>query len=178
MTDIVDGDVYQTIAQAEPDLFITFTVNVDGIQPNKGSDKSVWPVLFVCNEITRRKRFLLENLIVAGIWPGPSKPSRKNMSLFFENIVDELQELEKGVDFQVLSLTNEPIYARVKIFLIAACCDKPAQALLQNISEPIAAFGCGHCEIEGIVRDLSTMLFFAALYFRRRCADSKAWARQ
>lgn len=149
MRDIVDGDVYQMLLDNEPNHFITLTLNVDGIQPNKGSDKSVWPVLLICNEISRKKRFFLENLIVAGIWPGPSKPSRSDMSVFFENIVQEMQVLENGVEFQLFSLDNEPIYAQVKVFLIASCCDKPAQALIQNISEPIAAFGCGRCEIEG-----------------------------
>jgi hypothetical protein len=91
----------------------------------------------------------LENLILAGIWPGPSKPNRADMCVFFKNIVQELEELEKGVEFQLFSPNDGFKYARVKVFLIAACCDKPAQALLQNIPEPIAAFGCGRCEIGG-----------------------------
>ena len=149
MKDIVDGDVYQMLLDNEPNHFITLTLNVDGIQPNKGSDKSIWPVLLVCNEINRKKRFFSENLIVAGIWPAPSKPSRNDMSIFFENIVQEMEVLENGVKFQLFSVDNEPTYAHVKVFLIASCCDKPAQALIQNIPEPNAAFGCGRCEIEG-----------------------------
>ena len=33
-------------------------MNVDGIPPNKGSDQSLWPILFVINEINRKKTIL------------------------------------------------------------------------------------------------------------------------
>jgi thioredoxin reductase len=65
------------------------------------------------------------------------------------SIVEELRELEQGyvfVDYRKLPNDQNTV---IKVFLIGACCDKPAQALVQNIAEPIAAFGCGRCEIEG-----------------------------
>ena len=40
--DITDGYFYRNHLKQETDLFITLTMNVDGIQPNKGSDSSVW----------------------------------------------------------------------------------------------------------------------------------------
>lgn len=38
---------------------------------------------------------------------------------------------------------------KLKVFAIGATCDKPAQAIVQNIPEPIGKFGCGRCEIPG-----------------------------
>ena len=69
------------------------------------------------------------------------------MSLFFRALVDELVTLEEGVIFKLHDDNDTSILTR--IFLIGACCDKPAQALLQYLPEPIAAFGCGRCEVRG-----------------------------
>ncbi|CAF2953832.1 unnamed protein product [Rotaria sp. Silwood2] len=83
MKDITDGNVYARLIEDDLGPFITLTMNVDGIQPNKGSDQSIWPVLFVINEIKRKKRYSPENTIIAGMWPGPSKPSRTEIFFFF-----------------------------------------------------------------------------------------------
>ena len=149
MRDITDGEVYRNLRANESGPFITLTMNVDGIQPNKGSDQSLWPILFAINEIDRKKRFSLQNLIIGGMWPGPSKPSRIQISLLFEHAISELRELEKGHCFQLYSPDHGDYSQIIKVFLVGACCDKPAQALLQFLPEPTAFFGCGHCELEG-----------------------------
>ncbi|CAF2107921.1 unnamed protein product [Rotaria magnacalcarata] len=150
MKDITDGNVYINLIEKDMGSIITLTMNVDGIQPNKGSDRSIWPVLLVINEIKRKKRYSPENTIIAGMWPGPSKPSRNEMSLFFKNIVSDLQDLEKGHVFQLYCPEHDYRCELLKVFLISACCDKPAQCLIQCLPEPTAFFGCGNCEIEGI----------------------------
>ena len=80
--DIVDGAFYRNKLNQETGRFITLTLNVDGVQPHKGSDSSIWPVLLVVNQIRRRKRYSLENVILAGVWPGPKRPSRDEMATF------------------------------------------------------------------------------------------------
>ncbi|CAF3617238.1 unnamed protein product [Rotaria sp. Silwood1] len=150
MRDIVDGVFYRNQLKQETDLFITLTMNVDGVQPNKGSDSSIWPVLIVVNEIRRRKRYSLENVILAGVWPGPKKPSRDDMAIFLKGIVNELKCLEAGRKFQLRSTDGESVEeAFIKVFLVSSCCDKPAQCLVQCLAQPTAKFGCGKCAIRG-----------------------------
>ncbi|CAF3331412.1 unnamed protein product [Rotaria socialis] len=151
MTDICDGALHQKLQSRIQESFLALTLNVDRIQPNKGSQKTIWPILLVINELPLKRRFAIENIILAGVWPGPSKPSRTEMSLFFRPLVEELVTLEQGAKFQYQDDNNSSTSAR--IFLIGACCDKPAQALLQFLPEPIATFGCGRCEVEGRVSD-------------------------
>ena len=107
--------------------------------------------MLVVNELPIRRRFSPENLILAGVWPGPTKPSRAHMSLFLEPVVAELMRSERGDDFCLLSQSTltAHVVERIRVYLIGACCDKPAQALIQNVPEPIAAFGCGRYEVEG-----------------------------
>lgn len=164
--DIMDGECYQHLLLAEQgNNFITLTMNVDGVSPNRGSALSIWPLFLVINEIEKAKRFALENLIVGGIWPGPSKPSREQMFLFVADIVNQLKVLEKGEVFEmysscgstikltlkVLNTFSKKIAASrcLKVFLTTGCCDKPAQSIIQRTAEPIAKFGCGSCEIQG-----------------------------
>ncbi|CAF1414227.1 unnamed protein product [Rotaria sp. Silwood1] len=157
MKDICDGELYRRVQESCQDTFITLSLNIDGIQLNKGSKKTIWPILLVVNEIPIKRRFSPENLILAGVWPGPTKPSRTHMAYFLKSTVTELTRLENGIGFyipsQVSSSTDQIILIRV--YLIGACCDKPAQALVQNLPEPIAAFGCERCELEVKYRFLS-----------------------
>ncbi|CAF1577303.1 unnamed protein product [Adineta ricciae] len=151
LQDIVDGEFYQRLLIAERgNNFLTLTMNVDGVSPNRSSSLSIWPVFLVINEIEKGKRFALENLIVGGIWPGPSKPSREHMFVFLTDIVEQLKVLERGQVFHVHSSCGSSRRISLKVFLTSCCCDKPAQCLVQRIAEPIAKFGCGACEIHGI----------------------------
>lgn len=156
MNDIVDGHVYRRIMEKEAGPFVTLTMNLDGIQPNKSSDQSLWPVLFVINEIKRKKRYSLENVVIGAMWPGPSKPSRAQLNLVFEKIVSDLGDLENGRHFELYSRDQQDRSAFLKVFMISICCDKPAQCLLQCLPEPNGYFGCGHCELRG---ESATLLF-------------------
>jgi len=150
MKDICDGAIHQKLQNEIQEPFLTLTLNVDGIQPRKGSQQAIWPILIIINEIPLKKRFAIENIILAGVWPGPSKPSRAEMSLFFRPLVDELLTLEQGVTFSLYDDDDDDIFVTARVFLIGACCDKPAQSLLQFLPEPTAEHGCGRCEVSGI----------------------------
>ncbi|CAF5174908.1 unnamed protein product, partial [Rotaria magnacalcarata] len=121
MKDICDGALHQKLQSQIQESFLTLTLNVDGIQSNKGSQKTIRPILLVINELPLKTRFGIENIILAGVWP-------------------EFVTLEQGAEFQYQDDNNSSTSAR--IFLIGACCDKPTQALLQFLREPIATFGC------------------------------------
>ena len=163
MDDIVDGHAYRRIIEKEGEPFITMTMNLDGIQPNKGSDLSLWPVLFVINEIKKKKRYSLENAVIGAMWPGPSKPSRDQLNLIFAKIVSELRDLEDGHQFELYSSDQQDKSEFLKVFLIAVCADKPAQCLLQCLPEPNAYFGCGHCELRGESKIPLFRLYFRTL---------------
>ncbi|CAF3904140.1 unnamed protein product [Rotaria sp. Silwood1] len=149
INDIYDAEAYQHIIKKEAGKkFLTLIMNVDGIQVAKNSNLSLWIFTFVINEIKRSERFKLKNIITGGIVSAVSKPDRQQMQAFLSPIVRELLILEQGETFQVKGL-SENSNLHLKTFLIASCCDKPAQSLVQGISEPIGAFGCGRCELQG-----------------------------
>ena len=69
------------------------------------------------------------------------------MQAMLKCIIDELKVLENEHVYLVKGLENQMI--KLKVFLIGASCDKPAQAIVQNVAEPIGKYGCGRCEIKG-----------------------------
>lgn len=157
MRDVVDGNRYSELVDQESCDILTLTMSTDGIQPFNSSDKSIWPVSFVVNEIDRRKRFSFECILVGGIWPGPAKPKRFEMAALLETIVKQLKHLEKGYHFEYPTASGY-VTRLLKVFLICACMDKPAQAIVQNLPEPTAKFGCGRCEIRGESCDFFLMI--------------------
>lgn len=151
MNDIYDGKAYQNIIKKQQgNEFLTFLMNADGIQVSNNSTTSLWIFTLAINEIKRTERFKLKNIIVGGIVSATSKPTRAQMQSLLSPMVDELLVLEQGTSFEMKGL-NYSISKYLKCFLIASCCDKPAQSLVQGISEATGAYGCGGCEIKGIV---------------------------
>ena len=149
INDIYDAEAYQHIVgKEEGQNFLTLIMNVDGIQVAKSSNISLWIFTFVINEIKRSERFKLKNIVIDGIVSAVSKPSRHQVQALLSPIVQEFLVLEQGDIFEVKDLSKKSSM-HLKIFLIASCCDKPAQSLVQGISEPTGAFGCGRCELAG-----------------------------
>lgn len=145
LADITDGDRYRQIKQDQAGRFFTLTLNVDGVQVSKSSNKSVWIFTFSVNELFRSDRYKIKNLLVGAVASGRGKPSRQQMQIMLQTLVHQLKHLENGMIVRLGSQNEE----FVRFFLISACCDKPAQALVQNIAEPIGASGCGRCTIKG-----------------------------
>ena len=149
INDIYDAKAYQHIINQERGTnFLTLLMNVDGIQVTKNTSDSLWIFTFVINELKRNERFKLKNVIVGGIVSTVSRPNRRHMQALLSPIVQELRTLEQGDIFKVKDCNqNSNIY--LKVFLTASCCDKPAQGLVQGLSESTGAFGCGRCELKG-----------------------------
>ncbi|CAF1266170.1 unnamed protein product [Rotaria magnacalcarata] len=146
--EIQHADWYRSVAENENGSnFITLLLNVDGIAISGSSDISLWIFTFIINEIKRSDRYKLQNCILGGVWPGPKKPSREQIYAMLKSMTDELQLLENENVYIVRALGNQMI--KLKVFLIGSTCDKPAQAIVQNIAEPIGKYGCGRCEIPG-----------------------------
>ena len=128
-SDICQGAIYQYVAKQEEQNFITLIMNVDGIEIAKSSKSSLWIITFVVNEFKKRERFQLQNALVGGIGGGRSKPTRKEMAMYLNPVIDELLSLEHGHNFQ----TSDGNRLFLKVFLIGGSFDKPAQAIVQNV---------------------------------------------
>lgn len=71
-------------------------LNVDWFQPTLHGSDSIGVIYMVVMNLPRDERFKPENLIVAGIIPGPKEP-KLHINSFLQPLVDDLIDLFDGV---------------------------------------------------------------------------------
>ncbi|CAF1005709.1 unnamed protein product [Rotaria magnacalcarata] len=124
---------------------VTLTLNTDGVLLKRIS-RSIWVTCACINELPRKKRYDINNMLICSVSTGDEKPKKDEYSTILQDIVNELRFLEQ-VGFDVLLpstvKTNNRTYTHFHAFAIAAVCDKPAQAIMMNIKDPAGFFSCG-----------------------------------
>jgi hypothetical protein len=93
--DIFDGILYKTLCQegffSNP-YDICLIGSTDGYQIFRQKRNDCWVFLYINANLPPNKRVKKENLLIAGIIPGPHSP--KKMDTFLRPLVDELKKLE------------------------------------------------------------------------------------
>ncbi|KAI8514444.1 hypothetical protein Bbelb_070350 [Branchiostoma belcheri] len=122
MTDVYDGKVWNefqyvngTPFLAEPNN-LALMLNCDWYQPYKHSEYSVGVLYLVVLNLPREERFKEENMIVVGLIPGPKEP-KIDINSFLEPLVDELQDLWKGVLLSDNSVLGAQLYRAALVCL-------------------------------------------------------------
>ena len=143
--DITAGEIYKKVVKHEDNNFISLVMNVDGIEVSKSSKTSLWIITLVINELEQSEKFKMQNVLVGNVGAGANKPTHEEMQTYLQPIVKELSNLEVEHRFK----TSDGLTLALKVFLLEASMDKPAQALVQNLPEPNPSFGCRRCCIMG-----------------------------
>ncbi|XP_048590351.1 uncharacterized protein LOC116609390 [Nematostella vectensis] len=105
MADVYHGDVLNGFADDDGTKFLSkpgklgLMLNVDWFQPYKHTTYSCDVMYLVVMNLPRHERFKRENIIIAGIIPGPKEP-KGNINSYLQPIVDYLCDLWKGVIYQ------------------------------------------------------------------------------
>lgn len=117
---------------------ITLQWNADGVDTFKSSKESMCPIQVAINELPYRTR--KDNIILAALWCGPTKPV---MDIVLKPFIDELRDLhEHGIEC-LPSNFNETVTIKVHAILFPV--DSVAKCSLQNISQFNGQFGCSLC---------------------------------
>ena len=128
-------------------------LNSDGVLI-KNISRSLWITTIAINEVPRKIRFQLPNMIVAMISYGSQKPKRSEFTQLLDRLANQLTELEKGIDVylpQEYNIRDSYSHSatRISVYLTGVICDKPAQAIVQNITDSGGFYGCSRCQISG-----------------------------
>ncbi|KAK3919956.1 Recombination protein RecR, partial [Frankliniella fusca] len=144
--DVYDSELYkQQVASgvlANPHN-ISMTWNVDGLEIYESNTYQIWPLYLVINELPPNKRYLSENLILAGMSCGFSKP---HPDVYMKSIYSDFKKLKGGVGFRFYG-SNEPHV--VVCILLRGVCDSPARALFLNLKTHSGFYCCHVCYIRG-----------------------------
>lgn len=92
--DIYDGQIYEKHAQffSNPHNFSLLWYS-DGVPVYKSTNKSLWPIYFVINELPADQRYKLENMLIGGFWFG----SKVQPNLLLRPMVNTLKKLLEGI---------------------------------------------------------------------------------
>lgn len=131
------SSIKRTLSQICDSLVDCFTlklqINIDGLPLFKSTGIQLWPILGLLVSVPMK-----EPVIIA-LFCGPTKP--QSADDFLKDFVVELQELEKGFDFN-----------GKRLFLSIDCviCDAPAKAYVKNIKPHNGYYGCDKCVQRGL----------------------------
>lgn len=119
----------------------------DGVPVFKSSKGSIWPVYLMVTSIPPEHRFKVDNMIVASLWFGPTKP---NMYCLLNPILESIVAIrDKGILVQ--SHSHSVHYLRPK--LIMAVFDLPARAAATNMKQFNGEHGCLYCLDKGQIHN-------------------------
>ncbi|KAK3916377.1 Halomucin [Frankliniella fusca] len=146
LEDIYDGKIYQEQINngflANPDN-ISFFMYFDGVSLFKSSKFSIWPLYLSINELKFQDRVKKENVVLAGLWFGKSKP---NPNLILSPLVDQMWTLEREGAVMTLARGGQ---IRVRGKIIGAVADLPAKALFMRMTQYNGRYSCFNCMSSG-----------------------------
>jgi len=144
--DVYDGKCYQ---EAEKDFLadsnnISFMWNTDGVQVFVSSLMSMWVYYLIINELPPHKRFLTENMLIAGIWCSSAKP---HPNIFLQPIYNDLQTLQNGI---FVKFFNDFTEHKVICKLLCGTMDSPARSTFLNMKSHSGFYSCFMCLCKGV----------------------------
>ena len=147
LSDIYDGCVWKKFLNLQGRAFLSqphnlaLMLNCDWFQPYKHTQYSVGVLYLTILNLPRSIRFKPENVIIAGIIPGPSEPKQYGMNCYLRPLVKELNSLwTDGI-----SIDTNLGTVLVHVALIASVCDIPATSKLGGFLGHASKRGCWKC---------------------------------
>ncbi|KDN34874.1 hypothetical protein RSAG8_12061, partial [Rhizoctonia solani AG-8 WAC10335] len=159
--DVFDGAHYRSLRtkQVTPTSPYCFFDNPEDIALSLSTDgftlfkrrrrglSTAWPIILINNNLSPKIRTRLDNVICVGVIPGPRQC--KDLNSFLIPLLDELLELEQGVEHTGLSTEGERYIFSLRAFLIHIFGDIPAVSKLLFLKGHNAFSPCRTCYIEG-----------------------------
>ena len=148
MADIYDGKAWKDlmIINGRPFLAVPnnlcLSLNIDWFRVYEDSPYSAGPIYLAILNLPRSERYKEENIILAGIIPGPKEPKQHINSLLLP-LVQDLKKLYQGVTFQNPSSCLG--FTTIRATLGCVTCDLPATRKVCGFANFNANFGCSKC---------------------------------
>lgn len=147
LSDIYDGHLWKEFQTVSGQPFLAapynlaFSLNIDWFQPYKLTQCSVGVIYLTILNLPRSVRNNRQNVLLAGIIPGPHEPKR-DINSFLKPLVEELKLLWSG---QLIKVASSPEPILVRGALICVACDLPASKKVAGFLGHTANFGCSKC---------------------------------
>ena len=147
LADIYDGKIWNEFLIYKDRPFLSnpynlgLMLNCDWFQPFDHSSYSVGVLYLVILNLPRSIRFKPENILIAGIIPGPSEPHLGEMNSYLRPLVKELNSLW----LDGFSMHHKGKNVVIHAALLATVCDVPATAKLGGFLSHASKHACWKC---------------------------------
>ena len=145
--DIYDGRVWKKFMTFEGRPFLShpynlgLMLNCDWFQPFDLSTYSIGVLYLVILNLPRSIRFKPENVLIAGILPGPQEPHLSEMNSYLRPLVKELNSLW----FDGFTMQHKGKSVTIHAALLTTVCDIPATAKLGGFLGHSSKHACWKC---------------------------------
>ena len=148
LADIYEGRVWNEFLSVLGRPFLSqpnnlcLMLNIDWFNPYDETPYSAGVIYFVVQNLPRSERYKFENIILAGIIPGPREP-KKHINTFLSPIVEDLKQLYRGIVIpNSLSCCGSTI---IRAVVSCVSCDIPATRKVCGFYSFSSLFGCSKC---------------------------------
>ena len=144
-------------------------LSTDGVPVFKSSKGSLWPVYLMITSIPPHQRMRMDNLIVAALWFGPSKPDMKALlHPILENI--------SSINIHGIAVPGSRRQIRMK--LILGIFDLPARAAATSTKQFNGEYGCLYCLDKGKIHNRARIYPPDDDHTLRTSTQMKEWAKE
>ena len=185
ISDIWDSSVFQNFRDDDGTPFFAkrgtegryaFSLGADSFHPlgNLEAKQSIssTAIYMVLLNLPENERYKYKNMYLAGVIPGPSKPSMEQINHVLDLLVKELLEFWKGVFF---TSTARYTFGRlVKGVVIPLVCDMLAARQMAGLGSVTSKFFCTFCQLP--IQDIENLLKHT--WPERHLHEQVVWARE
>ena len=140
---------------------IALSLSTDGVPLYKSSPVSLWPVYLVILNLPARIRMYAENVVLCGLWLGPTKPA---MSLLLNPLADCIEKLST-LGMEIRNVCGQfTIRAKVMIGVF----DLPAKATVLSAKQFNGQYGCSVCLHPGTRLPNNARIYLADIVYPNR----------
>ena len=173
MRDIHDGEVIQKMVYHGHLLSVPGNTGLilctDGVPVYKSSQGSLRPIYLALTGLPPSIRMRMKNLIIAGLWHGPTKP---HIDIILKPVLENIAMLSKTGVMVSASGTNRLIHPK----LLIAVFDLPAKAAATNTKQFNGEYGCFYCTDKGVIYEGTRIYPPEDTHTLRTPQEMKQWA--
>ena len=145
--DVYDGKIWKDFQNYGAQSFLSeagnlaLMLNTDFFQPFKHVTYSLGAIYLTVMNLPRSVRNKQENILLAGLIPGPQEPEH-DLNSFLEPLVEDLLRFWDGIE---LSVACSSAKKKIRCALLCIACDLPAGRKVCGFLGHSAHLGCSRC---------------------------------